>query len=234
MPLAEPEEHTPTGGELAPVATPLPRSWFIGAVVGLAALGGAYGLSLRRHSTIAGLRVAGQPIGGVAFDELPGKLQPAVDAWLDQTVTLTAGKDELKAKRREVGFVVDQAAAVEELRRAGRTGHPWSDLATRSRARRGRVDLPLPVDVDRTRALEFLTNVKDDLDRAAVDARLDLQRHTIAAESPGYLVRVYDSMVALEYAARSGESRIALSAATTPARVTADDLRGVDISTVLG
>jgi vancomycin resistance protein YoaR len=234
--MSEParDEHTPTEGELSAVAAPLPRSWFVGAVVGVLLLAGAYLLSLRSGSTIAGLRVAGREIGGVAFAELPSRLQPAIDAWLDQTVTLTVGKDELRAKRREVGFVVDQAAALAELRRVGRTGHPLTDLAMRARARRGRVDLALPVDIDRARSLEFLTNVKDDLDRAPVDARLDLERHTVAPESPGYLVRVYDSMVALEYAARSGEPRIALSAATTPARVKAEDLRGIDISTVLG
>src|SRR5207237_3214685 len=63
---------------------------------------------------------------------------------------------------------------------------------------------------------------------------LGLERHTVAAGRPGYLLRVYDSMVALEYGARSGARRIELSAAATRPGVTAEDLRDVDISTVLG
>src|SRR5436190_916159 len=84
--------------------------------------------------------------------------------------------------------------------------------ALRSRARRGKVDLDLPVDVDRPKALEFLTELKDDVDRAPIDARLDLEHHTVAKETPGYLLRVYDSMVAVEYAARSGAARVDLAA----------------------
>ena len=54
--------------------------------------------------------------------------------------------------------------------------------------------------------------LSDRVDRAPSDARLDLERHTVAAERPGYLLRVYESLVALEYAARS------LAAGTTRSR----------------
>jgi vancomycin resistance protein YoaR len=138
------------------------------------------------------------------------------------------------ASRRDAGFTVDRDEAVRMARQAGKTGNPFKDLATRLRARCGKVDLELPVDVARKKALEFLTELKDDVDRAGTDARLDLERHTIAPGRNGYLLRVYDSMVALEYAARAGASRVELSAAMTEPKITEKDLQDVDISTVLG
>ena len=134
---------------------------------------------------------------------------------------LAFGKDERVVKRRDLGFVVDRAAAKELVEAAGKSGNPFADVALRSRARRGKVDLDLPVDVDRAKALEFLTELKDDVDRAPLDARLDLEHHTIATETPGYLLRVYDSMVAVEYAARSGAARVELAAGVSWPKVAA-------------
>ena len=189
---------------------------------------------LRSQVTIAGLRVAGQPLGGVPFGELEARLADAAERYLDRPVVVALGAHEWTAKRRELGMVVDREQSAGEIRRAGKSGNPVEDLALRARAARGRVDLPLPVDVTRTKALEFFTNLKDEVDRAPVDARLDLEHHSIAPDQPGYLLRVYDSMVALEYGARSGAARIELSAATTLPRVKKEDLAEIDISTVLG
>ena len=136
--------------------------------------------------------------------------------------------------RRELGFVVDRAAARELDRSGGQERQPVRRRGDASRARRGRVDLALPVDVDRHIALEFLTELKDDVDRAPLDARLDLEHHAIAKETPGYLLRVYDSMVAVEYAARSGADRVELAAGLSWPKVKSEDLKDIDISTVLG
>jgi vancomycin resistance protein YoaR len=228
------ESQEEISAELVDRPNAVPRSWFVLAVVGLGLLAGAYVWSLKSASTIAGLKVAGRPMGNVPFTRLEAEVAAASEQFLDGKIVLTLGKDEWPVKRREAGFVVDKTHALDEIRRAGKSGNPLEDLALRTRARRGRLDLALPVDVDRTKALEFLTNLKDDVDRAAVDARLDLERHVVAAGGPGYLLRVYDSMVALEYAARAGASRAELSAATTEPKVKKEDLGSIDISTVLG
>src|SRR5947209_2673401 len=118
-----------------------------------------YGWSLRAPRTIAGLRAGGQAVGDVAFGALDGALDKAADAYLDSRVVLTFGSDERVAKRRDLGFVVDRAAARELVKSAGKCGNPLADVALRFRARRGKVDLALPVDVDRAKALEFLTEL---------------------------------------------------------------------------
>jgi vancomycin resistance protein YoaR len=234
------DEVTPTEGErVTPPAPPAKRARWrwpaaTAATAAVALLVALYVYSVRAKVTIAGLRVGGRAVGGVAFGELDARVGQAIDAWLDDPIVLAFGRDERRATRRDVGWVVDRAEAVRMARAAGKRGNPIADLAARSRARRGRLDLDLPVDVDRPKALEFLTELKDDVDRAPTDARLDLERHTIAPEGPGYLLRVYDSMVALEYAARVGSARVELPVATTAPRVTKEDLAGIDISAVLG
>jgi vancomycin resistance protein YoaR len=229
-------DNTPTAGEHFPrVDRGLTRLQLFGPLVaGVAIAAGSYAWSLAAARTVTGLRAGGQPIGGVAFAALDGAIDPVINGFLDGKIVLAVGKDERVARRRDVGFVVDRKEALERVRRAGRSGNPLDDLWLRARARRGRVDLPLPVDVDRKKALEFLTELKDDVDRAPQDARLDLEHHTIAKDRPGYLLRVYDSMVALEYAARSASGRVELSAGQSEAKVKEQDLRDIDISTVLG
>jgi vancomycin resistance protein YoaR len=205
-----------------------------GGVVALFAVVGAYVWSVESPVTIAGLKAGGQPMGGVPFSELDAKMGPAMEAFLDGKIVLAVGKDEARATRREVGFTVDKGALVEEAKSVGKSGNPLADLSARSRARRGQENLEVGVELDRAKALEFLTELKDDVDRAPVDARLDLEKHSVAPEQAGYLLRVYDSMVALEYAARSSSDRVELSTAVTEAGVRKEDLKDIDISTVLG
>jgi vancomycin resistance protein YoaR len=235
-PASSPTENTPLQGEHFPRnGAGLTRAqWFAPIVAALAVVGAVYGWSLKSPRTIAGLRAGGQPVGGVAFAALDGALDKVADGWLGSRITVAFGKDERTVTRRELGFVVDRAAARSMVVAAGKSGNPFADVVTRSRARRGKVDLALPVDVDRQKALEFLTELKDDVDRAPSDARLDLEHHAIAKETPGYLLRVYDSMVAVEYAARSGADRVELAAGLSWPKVKSEDLRDIDISTVLG
>lgn len=237
-PELEVDEHTPTHGERIARPPALPPVWVRGlvaaGVAGAVALTASYVHSVRAPVTIAGLRVGGQPIGGVAHAELEAKLRPALEAYLDGKIALTFGEDRVYATRREVGYAIDEAQVLAAVKAAGKSGNPLRDLAERTRARRGKLDLYVAVDVDRDKAVDFLTNVKDEVDRGAVDAHLDLERHTIAPEKPGYLMRVYGSLVALEYAARSGASEVPLALVETQARTRAKDLEGIDISTVLG
>jgi vancomycin resistance protein YoaR len=231
---AAPREDISAEGEKQPRAPqPLSRVWWL-AGAGLVLAAGIYVWSLKSPVTAEGLRLAGQPIGGVPFAELDARVQQVSEQFLDGEIILKSSADRWKAKRREVGLVVDRAEVVERLQKAGKSGNPFDDLSLRARARSGRVDLPLVLDVDRPKALEFLTNLKDDLDRAPIDARLDLEHHAVAPERKGTLLRVYDSMVSLEYAARAGAGEVELQAASTPPKVTKEELASLDISTVLG
>ncbi len=207
--------------------------WALPVVAVAAAIGG-YFLSLHGTSTVAGLRVAGLPLGGVGFVDLDERLHETASAFLKGKVALHWGDRTIAAERKQLGFRVDVNHAVEQARRVGHSGHPLEDLLDRLRARFGHLDQRLPVEIDRTRAREFLTDLKDDVDRAPIDAHLDLERHAVEKEHPGYLLSVYESLARLEIAAESGATQVTLSTTDFKPTVTEDDLKQIDISTVLG
>jgi len=226
--------------------------WILGGVAGLLCILGAVplvgSLYLTRHYagvTLPGLRVvlgeAGSAVamGGIRFDALPARVHQVADAFLSRKVYLRAGTQRVPATWRELGAAVDEAALVSELRSFGHSGDLGRDFPRYWRGRRHGVDIQLPMELDDKRAFEYLMELKDEVDRAAADARLDLERHTIASERPGYLLRVYDSLVMLQYAARavrSGQpvSTVELSGAEPLPQVRKEDLKDIDVSHVIG
>ncbi len=94
--------------------------------------------------------------------------------------------------------------------------------------------LPLPVSVDADRALSSLLNVKDDLDKAPVDARLDLSARAVAPEENGRRVDVYATMARLDAALVRGDAEVeAVVETVVPAR-TAASIGEIAVDDVLG
>lgn len=234
-----PPAAVPPAAAGAPAAEPRVRPLWLallgaGLVLGLyAGLATGYLRSLGSPVAIAGLRVAGQPVGGLQGVALSERLARLADPALDAPVLVTVGADRLRATRRELGMTVDLAALVAHAERAGKSGNPIADLAQRRRALGGRLDLEVPFALDRDRALELLSDLKEWLDRAPVDAHLDLEHHGVAAEQPGHVLSAYEALAPLEQAARSGALRVDLPTLPVPPRVRQADLANIDISTVV-
>ncbi len=240
----------PDGATEEAIATPPPPArprwrrrlaWAL-RIVTLLALAGAgvatalYVRALRSPSTIAGLRVGGEPVGGLGATDLEARLGQIADRVLDEPLVMTFGAERVRARRRDAGLAVDRARLLDAVRSLGRSGDPLVDLPLRRAARRGGIDLPVPLTVERGKSLDFLLELKETLDAAAVDAHLDLDHHLVAAERAGRLLQVYESLGRLEDAVDRSSlgDPIELAAVVTPARVKKDDLAGIDISTVLG
>jgi vancomycin resistance protein YoaR len=193
-----------------------------------------YVRSLGTLSTARGLHAGGIDIGGVDFQRLDERIASLERAYLARPLSLSLGGEVVTATRREAGLMVNRVALKRALVEAGKSGNPLVDVRIRARARRGLLDLPVPVTVDRSRALDFLSDVKDRLDRPALDAKLDLEHHGVAPEQLGLLVQIYQSLVNLEYAARGVPDQVELAGIVTPPQVTRDSLSQIDISHVLG
>lgn len=102
----------------------------------------------------------------------------------------------------------------------------WSEL--------GAVKESGGIALDRGKASEALLDLKGELDRRPLNARMDLENRTIHEAQPGWGVDVHASVSALESAARVGTDTIELEGAEIPPTTTAEDLGIVDVSTVLG
>lgn len=98
--------------------------------------------------------------------------------------------------------------------------------------------LPLPVSVDGERALSAMLLLKDDLDRAPVDAKVDLASSSvdkpIAPDQPGRRVDVHATLARLDAALVKGEPRIEAIVETIPAERTAAQIGDVHPDEVLG
>lgn len=197
-----------------------------GLFVASAALFGAY--------VVAGGEVPTATLGSAPeittrTDAEPSTLAAATAALLAEPVTLTLGDAQADHQWSDLGVMPDEdafAATTEAL--AGKAPSP---AALRALAGRG---VRIPVKIDRERALNALLALKAEFDRAPTSARLDLEEKHIFPAEPGYGIDVYASVSAIEAAARSGQTKVALAGAEIPPSVTIDDLGISDISHVLG
>ena len=134
-----------------------------------------------------------------------------------------------------LGVTVDDEDVAQRALRVGRT----EDFATRARladrARAGALDVPLQPRIDAHVALAQLRTLKEELDRPAVSARLDVQHHAVVPERDGRALDVAATLAAVGRIARdAGAVDVDLPfLAVPPPRVTTLSLEGVDVSHVL-
>lgn len=243
-PSLNPGSSTSTGAGGAP---PRRSRWSLAAALGsglllatgvLATVSGLVLTHRNARRTVPGLLLDGEQLGELDFAALPARLHQVSERFLDRQVRLRVGRERESARWRELGLQVDEAALLGRLRELGHSGDPLVDLQSYWRGRNRGYTLQLPVSIDEKKALEFLMELKEKVDRGPIDARLDLEKHTIAPEKPGYLLRVYDSLVTLQYTARAlrtgGEAKeLQLAVAETPPQVRSADLHDLDVSHVL-
>lgn len=97
-----------------------------------------------------------------------------------------------------------------------------------------RLDLPVPVRLDRERTLQTLLTLKEELDRAPVDARLDLEQRKLVPERRGRLLDVDTSLLAIEAALRRGASSAKLAFRELEPKRVARELGNIEFAHVLG
>ncbi len=210
------------------------------------ALLGADALRARKSEvTVEGLRLHGEPAGGLGAEGLRLRIDALGKRILDEKIALRGAALIKVVTRRQLGLRIDADALVAAALAVGHhEPNPRATVAAylhaasdRWRARRGRIDLQPELVVDRAAARESLMDLKEDIDRAAVDAHFDLDHHRVEPERAGTLLKVYDALVAVQYLAAAGldgPRTLALGTSSVPARVSARGLSNIDISTVIG
>lgn len=174
----------------------------------------------------------GRPL---ALDEkAPSVALERVRAYVARRFVLELGD----GKRREVylgqlGAELDRVHLAELVREAR---DPTSPLAVNHRARGDErvLSLPLPVTLNREQALPALAALKDELDRAPADARLDLEKRALVPETNGRFLDLDRTLLALERALERGESSAALVFHERRPKRTQAELKGVEFDAVLG
>ncbi len=143
-----------------------------------------------------------------------------------------------EGKRREVylgqlGAEIDRVHMAELVRDAR---DPTSPLARSRREQPSAPPLPLPVAVtlNREQALPVLAALKDELDRAPSDARLDLEKRSLVPEVSGRFLDLDASLLAIERALEAGKPSAALVYRERRPKRTVKELHDVKFDAVLG
>jgi vancomycin resistance protein YoaR len=174
----------------------------------------------------------GQPL---ALDESATKTAlERVRRYLARRFVLELGD----GKRREIylgqlGAELDKLHLTDLVRDARDVTSPLS-RTFRSENAGGRLALPLPVRLDREVAVAYLGRLKDELDRAPVDARMDLEKRTLLTEIKGRYLDVDATLLAIERALASGRTSAALAFEERKPRRSEKELGEVKFDSVLG
>lgn len=170
-----------------------------------------YSRSLDARETIPGIVLGQTRLESLPFSALDRAIDREARRYLAGALTLTVGKHELQVTRSTVGIQVDRAATRRRLEQTGKTGSFLRDLVHRVQARRARLHVGLVPRIDRDRALEYFTRLKEEVDRPAVPPRLDLDKRKVLPGREGYLLNVYDCLAGLELALMRDQRRVPLA-----------------------
>lgn len=194
---------------------------------------GLYYREVRRAATAEGVQAAqGEPAPSAGGEALLAPLESATLRFLDAPVTLRFDGKSFQTSWRKLGLTLDRASLAREAARLAEDGvHPQDVDAEFFVSGKGR---RVPVAISREQAVWALVAYKDDYDRPAEDARIDLEKRQIIPERTGYGIHVYDSLALVEERARTGAHEIELVGGETQPQVTRAQLGDLDISHVLG
>lgn len=175
-------------------------------------------------------------IGGQALRaeaELVEQASVLAQRYLGGTLLLRAAGAELRARRADLGVRVDLGHLRELLQRAG---DPRSELRRAHEALlAGRpLALAMPAELDAELTIERLLPLKDQVDRGAVDARVDPRKKLALPARPGLALDVYGSLERIDHALARGDSVVELATAAIPARHGPERLQQIKMNAVLG
>jgi vancomycin resistance protein YoaR len=154
--------------------------------------------------------------------------------WIQQRLGGSLSLELPDGERRTVSYdalgVRLDAARLRALLRDGALGGAGTALTDG----RAALELVVPVTLERGRALGTLLALKDDVDRAPADARLDVDHQAVVPERPGRLLDIDRSLSAIEQAVEAGNESVRLAFEVTQAERSSSELANVRYEALLG
>ncbi len=142
--------------------------------------------------------------------------------------------DEQRISYGDLGVQIDKARLAQLLRDTVDQTSPLSRWRRRSAVAPGApLALPVPFDIDVERAARMLMRLKDEFDRPAVDARLDLEHRRVVPSSQGRILDVDATLQRIQSALQQGEHEAELAFELVSPRRTTEQLADVRFDHVL-
>ncbi|MCC6648099.1 MAG: VanW family protein [Polyangiaceae bacterium] len=143
------------------------------------------------------------------------------------------GGERREVSRAALGAEIDKAY-LSQLMLAARDPTSPMRRAHAARSPTATLALPIAVRLDAARAEVALLALKEELDRAPSDARLDLASRKLVPETLGYRLDVYATMALLDEALFKGRAEVEAAGEAIAPAVHAKDLGNVTFDEVLG
>jgi vancomycin resistance protein YoaR len=181
------------------------------------------------------LEVAGQPV--VMEGDTVANALDLVRRYARGSVQLVlpdGSKRELKPSL--LGAEIDRVRLAQFVRAAL---DPKSEVGRRLAERRAADPaatqaVPIPMRLDPARALKVLVAVKEEVDRTAVDAVVDLDARVVKPDAAGFRLDVYATLARLEAALALGQSEAQAAGEVLAPRIVASQLADLRFDEVLG
>lgn len=154
-------------------------------------------------------------------------------AWLARPVAIVVEGERTDKTREQLGARVD-AARVKSLLAQARDARSVLRRRHARLAPGAPLALAVPFTIDADAAMAALLQVKDEHDRAPVDAHFDLETRRVSRDVPGRQVDARSTLAKLEDALWAGATNVDAIVETVPARRTAAQIEGVQADAVLG
>ena len=210
-------------------------------MVGIAAAAGALiGLVLVPHSPTPDDKPPPTPVVQLLGADLALDTR-AISTALERVRRFAAARFDLRlpdGKTRPL-YLARMGAEIDKVRLAQlvRDARDKTSPMRREWERRGAsgpLVLPVPITFDPGQAVERLLLLKDEVDRVAEDARLDLDKRTVQRESDGRLLDVDRSLGTLKRAVTAGQRQIEIAYERIRPRRLAAELGDLKFDAVLG
>ena len=143
------------------------------------------------------------------------------------------GAGKRSATREELGARVDPARLerlVDELKNPKSALRRDASVTPAGKP----LDVPMPVAIDAEKGTYALLQLKDEVDRPAVDARYDHAGGKVTPDEPGVRVDVFGTLARIDDALAKGERKATAVTEALKAQRTTDQVQGLDFSHVLG
>lgn len=131
------------------------------------------------------------------------------------------------------GVTIDVPGTLAAMAKVGHIGSFSSRFRESEQARKGLIEVPLVWTVDEAKARALFATFAQSLERAPVDARLDLVKHVKIADIDGQSLDLDASLASLKGGAHDDDEMIDLIVHRTAAKVSVDDVSRVDIEKVV-
>lgn len=176
------------------------------------------------------LRVMGQPADPSA--DPVTQARNIARHYLTQPVVIVADDVQQHLTRAELGGLVDVTRLAEWLEAAADPTSPMRKVHAQELPGKA-LDLPLPLSLDVERAIPLLVALKDRIDRAPVNARLDTRTSEVVASQEGLELDVYATLDSIDAALENAAPQITAVVHHVKPKRTRDTFDGISMNAVL-